>query len=136
MNVLLFVYGTLRKEGTNHHFLESANLIEPLCWVFGQMFDTGLGYPVIKEGSERKVVGELYEITESELQKVDQLEDYSPHNETNEYVRLIGQVFTANKCYEAYFYVAGDQLQNCQNLVEEDDWISHCRKKSYNTNNG
>ncbi|WP_332694746.1 gamma-glutamylcyclotransferase family protein [Halalkalibacter lacteus] len=128
---LLFVYGTLRKEGSNHHFIKTAKLIENYCYVFGELHDTGFGYPVLKEGSEKtKVIGELYEVTKTELQQVDDLEEYSPHNQSNEYIRMTGQAFTENECYEAYFYVVGDQLEHCHNLIKEGDWISYCKRKT------
>ncbi|MFC0472804.1 gamma-glutamylcyclotransferase family protein [Halalkalibacter kiskunsagensis] len=127
---LLFVYGTLRKRGSNHHFIETSKLIEGSCFVFGELHDTGLGYPVLQQAGENmKVIGELYEVTDRELQQVDQLEGYSPSNQTNEYIRIINQVCSGNKYYEAYVYIAGDQLQYCHNLIKDGDWISYCKDK-------
>ena len=75
----LFVYGTLKKGLCNHHYLENAKflgkaitknpfpMIAPMVW-----------YPYLldKEGAGYRVEGELYEIDEKTLAKIDELEEY------------------------------------------------------------
>jgi gamma-glutamylcyclotransferase (GGCT)/AIG2-like uncharacterized protein YtfP len=124
----LFVYGTLRQGGANHHYLEHASLLEGHCWVFGEMHDTGLGYPVLKENKKRRVWGELYEVSTQQLSQIDQLEEYSPFSESNEYERVILQVYSEKRRVNAYVYLAGDQLLQCEEPIESGDWLRYVKK--------
>ncbi|GAE24501.1 butirosin biosynthesis protein BtrG [Halalkalibacter wakoensis JCM 9140] len=120
---LVFVYGTLRKGGTNDHYLKKAKLISSSVWVKGELHDTGYGYPVLKERSSRRIVGELYEVTSGELTQLDYLEDFKPSRARNEYERVIRTVYMTDKTVEAFVYVEGERLTTCEQMIEENDWM-------------
>ncbi|WP_227938104.1 gamma-glutamylcyclotransferase family protein [Alkalihalobacillus deserti] len=125
MNNSLFVYGTLRKGETNQHFLTKATLLSASCWVYGELHDTGFGYPVLKGNQTKKVWGELYEVNLEQLKQIDQLEEYSPLNETNEYIRVVQPVHTETEMIDAYLYVVGDKLLECESLIKSGDWVRY-----------
>lgn len=125
----LFVYGTLRHEGSNHHFLKGARRLSKSGYVPGELHDTGLGYPVLKEGRAGKVWGELYQINKEQLENIDLLEGYSPANYSNEYIRVVREVRTENRTIEAFVYIVGDQLAGCVNRIKSGDWLMHIQNK-------
>ncbi|KHF40416.1 gamma-glutamylcyclotransferase family protein [Halalkalibacter okhensis] len=125
---LVFVYGTLRKGGSNNHYLKKAKLISLTAWLYGELHDTGYGYPVLKEHSHRTVTGELYEVTSDELVKLDQLEDYVADRSSNEYERVKKTVYTDEGEQEVFVYMAGEKLVNCSKIIEENDWMLYMKR--------
>ncbi|GLO62062.1 gamma-glutamylcyclotransferase [Vibrio sp. MACH09] len=76
MQHLIFVYGTLRDGGCNHHLLSSCEYLglfetEPNY----QLYDHD-DYPGLAHGSNR-IEGEIYRIDDEVLSKLDVLEDVS-----------------------------------------------------------
>jgi gamma-glutamylaminecyclotransferase len=71
----IFVYGTLRKGGSNHGLLAGATFAglaetrEPFA-----MFDLG-GFPCIVPGGEERVAGEVFLVDGATLARLDALED-------------------------------------------------------------
>lgn len=85
--MLLFTYGTLRRGFRNHHFLENAKFIataisiEKIDTVLRTTPDYPEGYPVAfisKSPKAQNLSGEIFEIDEITLSRIDKLEDY-PH---------------------------------------------------------
>ncbi|WP_428912544.1 gamma-glutamylcyclotransferase [Niallia sp. Krafla_26] len=37
------------------------------CWTNGKLFDSGYGYPAMKQSASSHVYGELYSVTDTEL---------------------------------------------------------------------
>lgn len=85
--MLLFVYGTLRRGQRNHHFLENARFITKAKST--AVFSVSLkktdkypeGYPIAlpsDAANAQKLEGEIYEIDEETLMRIDILEEY-PH---------------------------------------------------------
>lgn len=103
----VFVYGTLRKGESNASLLKNAQCIAEQAWTNGILYDTGFGYPAVKKSANGRVFGELYKVTEQELERLDQLEGYVPGGENNLYERIKMPVFTDRGETEAYVYVAG-----------------------------
>lgn len=72
----VFVYGTLKYGGSNHHLLSRSRLLgrchTPACY---RMLDLG-DYPGIVEGGATAISGEVYEVSPATLEKLDELEDY------------------------------------------------------------
>jgi gamma-glutamylcyclotransferase (GGCT)/AIG2-like uncharacterized protein YtfP len=70
----LFTYGTLMQEAKNSQFLSDATYIEDV-WLDGyDLFKVHTRYPGMVEGTG-SVLGELYEIDETILLSLDQLEE-------------------------------------------------------------
>lgn len=72
---MLFVYGTLRKYENNHHLLKGSRCLAEQSWAYGELYDSGLGYPAMKPSIDSKVYGEIFEVSKSQLQEIDFLED-------------------------------------------------------------
>jgi gamma-glutamylcyclotransferase (GGCT)/AIG2-like uncharacterized protein YtfP len=75
--IKVFVYGTLRKGEANAQLLKGATCIAEQCWTDGDLYDTGYGYPAMKQTPNSRLFGELYTVTEEDLKRLDQLEGYT-----------------------------------------------------------
>jgi len=104
--MLVFVYGTLRKNEFYHdEYLNGAELVAEQAYVFGELWDTGLGYPALVLGGQGRVYGELYRINPEILRRLDELEDYHGPGGPNEYERIELNVYADPQIYTAYAYV-------------------------------
>ncbi|MEK4147859.1 gamma-glutamylcyclotransferase [Robertmurraya sp. FSL W8-0741] len=117
----VFVYGTLRKHEGNHALLKSAVLIAQQAWIYGELFDTGYGYPAMKRSEQGKVYGELYEIDQAILSKLDDLEEYKADREDNLYERVEAQIFTDNGEYSGLVYIEKKEGLG-KELIPHGDW--------------
>ncbi|WHY69576.1 gamma-glutamylcyclotransferase family protein [Neobacillus sp. SuZ13] len=130
-NICVFVYGTLRKNESNHYLMKGATLIAGQAWANGRLFDTGHGYPALKESMSDKVYGELYIVSEEQLLRLDELEGYRPNSRNNLYIRKKQVVFYEKGKIEAYLYFIaehhGDMLKN---HIESGDWKVYRLEKS------
>ncbi|MNO33509.1 putative gamma-glutamylcyclotransferase YkqA [compost metagenome] len=116
----VFVYGTLRQGEQYHDWLGDSRLFSAHAQVRGRLEDTGLGYPVLVE-EEGSVAGELYEVTEAVLHRLDELEDYyGPGDQRNEYERIKTEADTDNGKVEAWQYVYRHAQR--QPAIPEGDW--------------
>ncbi|XXM71623.1 gamma-glutamylcyclotransferase [Lysinibacillus sphaericus] len=121
MNV--FVYGTLRRHEENHSLLKDASLQYEQAWAQGKLYDTGKGYPALKEG-EGTVYGEIYKINEEILAKLDEIEDYIEGREDNLYNRRLQEVNTDRGPVEAFVYY-GLEGKLFQSEISSGDWKVH-----------
>ncbi|MED1864927.1 gamma-glutamylcyclotransferase [Fictibacillus nanhaiensis] len=126
-NHLVFVYGTLRKGGSNTSLLKHAKYIEHRCYTEGQLYDTGLGYPALVPEKDKWVTGELYEVSTSELEQLDELEDFVENRADNLYERNLAMVHTTNGIEEAFVYVMRIKKSHFI-LIVENDWITYLSK--------
>jgi gamma-glutamylcyclotransferase (GGCT)/AIG2-like uncharacterized protein YtfP/cation transport regulator ChaC len=117
--VLVFVYGTLRKHERNHYLLEDSKLISEQAWTYGELFDTGNGYPMMKKSSSQKVFGELYEVNQNQLTHLDVLEGYKVGRSDNLYEREIQTIYTDNGICRAYLYLSE---RACVTAIASGDW--------------
>ncbi|MGH0432329.1 gamma-glutamylcyclotransferase family protein [Bacillus hominis] len=118
----VFVYGTLRKGQTNAHYMQGATCIAEEAWVYGKLFDTNEGYPAMICLSEEKVYGEVYEVDDEVLQKLDGLEEYTGNAETDLYDRITQTAYFADKEIHVYVYVAQDK-EILKKIIDSGDWI-------------
>ncbi|WP_454441608.1 gamma-glutamylcyclotransferase family protein [Vibrio bathopelagicus] len=74
MQHLVFVYGTLRQDQSNHHYLQHCELLGRFDTpeIFA-LFDLG-AYPAMIFG-KKSVAGEVYIINDETLESLDRLED-------------------------------------------------------------
>jgi gamma-glutamylcyclotransferase (GGCT)/AIG2-like uncharacterized protein YtfP/cation transport regulator ChaC len=122
----IFVYGTLRRHERNHHLLKEAELSAEQAWTAGKLYDTGLGYPALKESNEDVVYGELYFVSEKQLHRLDELEGYSVDGKNNLYNRKKQMVVYDTGKTEAFVYtIAEHNLQMLKTHIKTGDWKEH-----------
>ena len=120
---LVFVYGTLRKNEQNHYLLKDATCIAEQAWTSGVMYATGYYYPVLTNQQEGMVYGELYEVNEKQLSRLDELEGYKGKGNNNLYNRVKQTIYTDKGEYEAYVYVMDRRdPEFFQERIESADW--------------
>jgi gamma-glutamylcyclotransferase (GGCT)/AIG2-like uncharacterized protein YtfP len=121
----VFVYGTLRRGERNAHLLKYATCIAEQCWTTGLLFDSGYGYPAMKQTTSSRVYGELYAISEDDLKRLDQLEGYTSGGTNNLYERIEQTVFTDKGSSVAYVYVAS-KADLLKRRIPYGDWKESC----------
>ena len=101
----VFVYGTLRRNESNHAFMNGAELVSEKAYLFGQLWDTGCGYPAVVLAKQSKVYGELYLVNPAKLRRLDALEGYVGPKGPNHYERVKQTVYTEDRSCSAYVYI-------------------------------
>ncbi|MFD1037855.1 gamma-glutamylcyclotransferase [Virgibacillus byunsanensis] len=120
---LIFVYGTLRQGERNHHYLEGSRCIYMQAWVNGQLFDTSYGYPIMKPSDSVKVFGEVYEVTDAQFDRINDLEGYIENGSDNLYERVPITVYNdKGNIIEAITYVSGRSLEHSIDDIPFGDW--------------
>ncbi|MCI0764963.1 gamma-glutamylcyclotransferase family protein [Bacillus sp. TL12] len=120
----VFVYGTLRKQQENAHYLHGATSISEEAWTYGKLFDTNEGYPAMICTKEDKVYGEMYEVDDEILKKLDELEEYTGNTETDLYDRITQTIYFADKEMHAYVYTAQNKKM-LQKPITSGDWVKY-----------
>lgn len=119
----IFVYGTLRKNERNHHYLKDAVCLFEESWIYGRLFDTRNGYPVMKESEKDKIYGEVYSVTEEQLGLINELEGYSENGSNNLYERKMVTAFTdSGSNLEALTYITDRSLADSIDAIPLGDW--------------
>ncbi|WP_163539859.1 gamma-glutamylcyclotransferase family protein [Gracilibacillus sp. YIM 98692] len=125
----VFVYGTLRSHGSNHHFMQDAELAASECWTYGKLYDVGVGFPAMTLDDNHKVYGELYIVSDETLESINWLEGYQGPGKSNHYDRMERTVYTDVRAVTAYVYIYDtEQVQGLQEITSG-DWISCQLKK-------
>lgn len=104
MNTLVFVYGTLKHGGENHGWIEQQHFVaaartKPVY----RMFDLG-GYPgMVRAADGLAITGEVWDVDEAGLTRLDVLED----TEGGEYERVLVELEGdfASRRVEGYLYL-------------------------------
>jgi len=128
-NILIFVYGTLRRNEENHYLLQNEQCVAQQCWTNGQLYDTTEVFPALKQSTKGRVYGELYIVDKQKLQQLDRLEDYNGPGQKNLYKRIKQQVYTDNGALEAFVYtITTDYLNILVRQIDHGDW---CMQHSF-----
>lgn len=117
----VFVYGTLRRKEGNHRLLAEATILAEQAWTSGLLFDTGFGYPALQKHHQGQVYGELYEVNDNQLARLDMLEGYHGEGNNNFYGRVTQPIYTDQGIHEAYVYVMNDK-EMLKNPIQSGDW--------------
>ena len=127
-NYKVFVYGTLRTGGIYHDFLSGATLLEKKYLLKGhRLYDYRHWYPfMIKGQAEDRVVGELYQVDEGTLQKLNELEEVD--------VQVYQLVFYAE--HQLYTYLKYDEDVAALLFIESGDWIQYINQLARDNKNG
>lgn len=118
----LFVYGTLLRGLERESVLLNSRFLGTVV-VQAKMYDLG-SYPGIIEG-DGQVIGEVYEIDQVTLKKLDKIEGYFPNNPTgSEYIRKEVRILTTevDEPVIAYFY---NQKVNESDRIVGGDYRKH-----------
>ena len=70
---LVFVYGTLRRGGSNHFRMEGAEFVAK-AWVPGRLYRIDWYPGIVLEDRVGDVLGELYEVSDEQLSELDEFE--------------------------------------------------------------
>jgi len=117
----LFAYGTLKRGGKYHFYLEEAELVAENVTISGSLYDTGLGYPALALSGDDVIQGELYDIPDVLWPAINDLEDYSGNIKTDMYDRLTIEVETARGTKQAIVYTAKAE-QLLKEYIPEGVW--------------
>lgn len=121
----VFVYGTLRQGGVREmpglfpdaKFVGQAN-------VSGSLYDLG-EYPGLLLGeSNSSVIGEVYEIDDEILNKLDEIEA------TSDYGRKQVEVSLGNQRMRCWIYAPDSQVYSNRTLITSGDWIEYAKTKT------
>lgn len=89
----VFVYGTLRKGGSNHFRMDGAEFVGKGC-VKGEIYlidsNPVLIFPALKLDAAGRVAGEVYRVSDAQLEVLDAFEGISErYEEPHEYRRVM-----------------------------------------------
>lgn len=127
--VNLFVYGTLRKGGSNANYLKDAACIGMGCVVEGELHATPYGYPIARKKKGPFIQGELYNVSADILKAIDRLEGYEEGRQAgNEYERIVMDVVHKDEVVQAYGYIATEFFQHISNPIESGDWFTYVKE--------
>jgi gamma-glutamylcyclotransferase (GGCT)/AIG2-like uncharacterized protein YtfP len=112
----IFVYGTLRSGGSNHHFLRGSVCAEQNVRLSGYIMYNFGKYPFVKPCADtnRTILGEIYEISADTLQRLDKLEGTD--------VGLYERIFDDN--IDAWLYVSGANAPDNLPEIKSGDWFA------------
>ena len=105
----VFVYGSLRKNEVNHHYLQGAELLAEQAWVSGRLTEGEFYYPFLIDDLQAITYGELYEIPPHFLKKLDHLEGYRAEDPSSLFYREEVKVTTDQDNHQAIVYKWGNQ---------------------------
>ena len=112
-NRKVFVYGTLMKGETNHHYLENSTFLGMATIEGYDMYDMGW-YPAIIDG-DNLIIGELYQVPTNDMPSIDMLE-----GEGSLYIKRCETVNDSNgKSSFAFIYVYN---RDCSDLERISVW--------------
>ena len=129
---LLFVYGTLRRGGSN----DIARLLPEAVRICGarmrgHLFDLG-DYPaLVADASAAWVEGEIYEIPEHGWSALDALEDVvSATHPNGEYFSLTGLAHDAHgRPWQCQVYVANPAVMRLDHPIAGGDWLDYASRR-------
>jgi len=102
MGEILFVYGTLKRGYTNHHYLSGSKFLGRATTKDKfALYSDGIPY-LLKHPPVSRIKGELYEVDEETLKRVDVLEGH-PHAYRREKIQVIIENGDEVEAW-AYFY--------------------------------
>ena len=98
--IRLFVYGTLMQGQRAHHYLEDAKYLGEFILGGYSIYDLGSFPGIIPDRSDRRTIGEVYEVSSEMIPFMDNYE-----GEGSLYIRREECVHNENKCLYANVYV-------------------------------
>ena len=122
---LVFVYGTLRRGGVRAmpDIFPGAKFVGG-AEVSGRLYDLGAYPGLLLDEAGAPVVGEVYEIDEEILSKLDEIEASSY------YVRRRVEVSVGDDKMTCWVYEPNPELYSLRTLITSGDWIEYAKTKT------
>lgn len=109
----VLVYGSLRKGFGNHYLLENSRFLgEVKTGPHYTMYSFG-GFPALSLNGDTTIVGEVYEVDEETMARLDRLEGYP---------NFYDRVLIPTEYGEAWMYFIHDIDREALPVVESGDW--------------
>lgn len=120
----IFVYGTLKRGFHNHKCLGDSKFLTGAVLMDFEVYDLPYGFPGIKPKNGRGVFGEIYEVSEEQLPRVDMLEGYREDSpQTSMYLRIKAVALTDDDTLEeVYTYMWNGRLPVGSELIKNGEW--------------
>ncbi len=125
---VLFVYGTLRRGGSN----DIARIAPAASWVAtarirGRLFDVNGSWPaLVLDEAAGWVSGELYQVPEAAWPALDALEDpVRPDHPDGAYFKLAASVEYAGGLRMATVYTANPAMTPLKTWIASGDWMAY-----------
>jgi gamma-glutamylcyclotransferase (GGCT)/AIG2-like uncharacterized protein YtfP len=122
---LVFVYGTLRRGGVRAmpDIFPGAKFVGD-AKVSGRLYDLGAYPGLLIDEAGASVVGEVYEIDDEILSKLDEIEASSY------YVRRRVEVSVGDDKMTCWVYEPNPELYSLRALITSGDWIEYAKTKT------
>jgi gamma-glutamylcyclotransferase (GGCT)/AIG2-like uncharacterized protein YtfP len=121
---LVFVYGTLRRGGAGAmsiRFPDSKFIAE--AKVTGSLYDLGAYPGLLLNESSSPVIGEVYEVDDELLTKLDEFEASS------HYLRKQVEISFGNDRKLCWIYEPDPEFYSLQTLITSGDWMEYAQTK-------
>jgi gamma-glutamylcyclotransferase (GGCT)/AIG2-like uncharacterized protein YtfP len=125
---LVFVYGTLRSGGANAmsiRFPDSKFVADTR--VRGRLYDLGAYPGLLLNESSSFVIGEVYEVDDETLNKLDEFEASS------NYLRKQVEISLGAEGRIGWTYEPNPELYSLQTLITSGDWLQYAKTKTEQT---
>jgi gamma-glutamylcyclotransferase (GGCT)/AIG2-like uncharacterized protein YtfP len=130
---LLFVYGTLRRGGSNDIArIAPAARYAGAARVRGRLYDLGTYPALLLDASAGWVSGELYEIPAAEWPALDALEEpVTTSRPDGEYCKVTAEVHAQDGgAPTVWVYVANPAVLALDRQIVHGDWMAHARSRT------
>ena len=135
----IFVYGTLRQGQYNYDiYLKNNATFLNFGFIQGELYEIkGKVYPAFLPEGNHMIIGEIYEVDEEVLRKVDAMEECIDEDETkNEYIKKNCSIYNDQgqviDDLPVYVYNMNNPMNvpRLGNVIECRDYVQHILKKS------
>ena len=129
---MVFVYGTLRQGGVramSKTFPDSNFIIGGE--VSGCLYDLGAYPGLLLAARGPAVIGEIYEVSDSQLQMLDEIEGYRKNSPASSYyLRRKVAIPHGERLMTCWIYEFNSALYPRRILIESGDWIEYAKTKT------
>ena len=129
---LLFVYGTLRRGGSNDIArIAPAARFAGMARIRGRLYDLGAYPALLPDAGAGWVAGELYTIPDAAWPALDALEEpVTPQRPDGEYFKITATVEDADGApRQVWIYTANPAVLRLDREIGSGDWMAHARAR-------
>lgn len=125
--VNVFVYGTLRKYGSNHDVIKNFILNSQKYHIQGTLYNVGMYPALVLESTEQLVTGELITIPEHAMARLDRLEGFFGYGDRHNLYDRVWYKDGGENSFYVYTWSKEKVREKKLKLIDEGDWISFQR---------